>query len=299
MNRLYMVEPRLSITGGMADHRLRARSSDIEGIALAVLAQLGKTVPALSRFASVAGPNLSAETARWVKAVAKDLAGKAGHSLVVAGERQTPLTHAVAHAINASLGNIGTTVRFTEPVVDTSAGPAALQPLLEELRAGRVDTLVITANNPVFSAPGDAALGAALKRTPNVVYLGQYDDETGQVANWFIPAAHPFETWGDVRALDGTVSIVQPLISPLYNGLTEIQVLQAFLDRGELRPYDAVRATWKGQGTERGLRGDLGDVALGGGGPPDAIPLRLARPARRRRGADGSCRQAGAALASR
>jgi MoCo/4Fe-4S cofactor protein with predicted Tat translocation signal len=248
MNRLYVVEPRLSITGGMADHRLRARSSDIEGIALAVLGQLAKTVPAMSRFSSAASPVLSAETARWVKAVAKDLASKAGHSLVVAGERQTPLTHAVAHAINASLGNIGTTVRFTTPVVDTVTGPAALQPLMDELRAGRVDTLVITAGNPVFSAPADAALGTALKRVPNVVYLGHYDDETGQLANWFIPAAHPFESWGDVRSLDGTASIVQPLISPLYNGLTEIEVLEAFVDRGELKPYEAVRATWKAKG---------------------------------------------------
>jgi len=245
MNRLYVVEPRLSITGGMADHRLRARSSDIEGVALGVLAQLGKTVPALSRFASVSGPGLPAETARWVKAVAKDLASKAGHSLVVVGERQTPLTHAVAHAINASLGNVGTTVRFTEPVVDTTSGPASWQPLLDELRAARVDTLVITANNPVFSAPADAGLATLLKRVPNVVYLGQYDDETGLLANWFVPAAHPFESWGDVRALDGTASIVQPLIAPLYNGLTEIEVLEAFVDRGELKPYEAVRATWK------------------------------------------------------
>jgi MoCo/4Fe-4S cofactor protein with predicted Tat translocation signal len=249
MNRLYVVEPRLSITGGMADHRLRARSSDVEGIALAVLAQLGKTVPALSRFASVSGPALPAETMKWVKAVAKDLASKAGHSLVVAGERQSALTHAVAHAINASLGNTGTTVRFTEPVVDTSSGAASWQPLLEELRAGRVDTLVITATNPVFSAPADAGLAALLKRVPNVVYLGLYDDETGQLANWFVPAAHPFESWGDVRALDGTVSIVQPLIAPLYNGLTEIEVLEAFVDRGELKPYEAVRANWKAKGT--------------------------------------------------
>ncbi len=248
MNRLYVVEPRLSITGGMADHRLRSRSSDIEGLALAVLGQLGKTVPALSRFASVSGPALSRETARFVKAVAKDLASKAGRSLVVAGERQSPLTHAVAHAINASLGNIGATVRFTEPVVDTTTGPASWQPLLEELRAGRVDTLVITASNPAFSAPADAGLAPLLKRVPNVVYLGQYDDETGLLANWFIPAAHPFESWGDVRALDGTASIVQPLIAPLFNGLTEIEVLQAFVDRVELKPHEAVRATWKTKG---------------------------------------------------
>ncbi|MGO9764581.1 MAG: TAT-variant-translocated molybdopterin oxidoreductase [Myxococcaceae bacterium] len=248
MNRLYVVEPRLSITGGMADNRLRARSSDIEGIALAVLAQLGKTVPALSPFALVSGPALPKEVARFVAAVAKDLASKAGHSLVVAGERQTPLTHAVAHAINASLGNVGTTVRFTEPVVDTLSGAASWQPLLEELRAGRVDTLVITANNPVCSAPGDSGLAALLKKVPNVVYWGLYEDETGQLANWFIPAAHPFESWGDVRCLDGTASIVQPLISPLYAGLTEIEVLEAFVDRPELKPYEAVRATWKAKG---------------------------------------------------
>ncbi len=248
MNRLYVVEPRLSITGGMADHRLRSRSSDIEGVALAVLAQLGKTVPALSRFSSVSGPAVSAETARFVKAVAKDLASKAGRSLVVVGERQSPLTHAVAHAINASLGNLGATVRFTEPVVDTSTGAASWQPLLEELRAGRVDTLVITANNPAFSAPADAGLATLLKKVPNVVYLGQYDDETGLLANWFVPAAHPFESWGDVRALDGTASIVQPLIAPLFNGLTEIELLQAFVDRPELKPHEAVRATWRTKG---------------------------------------------------
>jgi Fe-S-cluster-containing dehydrogenase component len=248
MNRLYQVEPRLSITGGMADHRLRARSSDVEGIALAVLAQLAKTVPAFSRFTSVSGPTLPAETQRWVKAVAKDLASKAGRSLVLAGERQTPLTHAVAHTLNVCLGNVGTTVRFTEPVVDTASGSPAWQPLLEELRAGRVDTLVITANNPVYSAPADAGLAALLKKVPNVVYLGLYDDETGRMANWFLPATHPFESWGDVRSLDGTASIVQPLISPLYAGLTEIELLEAFVDRGEQKPYDAVRATWKAKG---------------------------------------------------
>ena len=246
MNRLYVVEPRLSITGGMADHRLPARSSDIEGLAVAVAAELGKTVPALSRF--VAPAPLPAATQRWVRAVARDLASRAGRSLVVAGERQSPLTHAVGHAINAALGNVGTTLRYTEPVVDTVSGRASWQPLVDDLRAGRVDTLVITASNPVYSAPADVELGALLRRVPNVVYLGLYDDETGRAANWFIPAAHPLESWGDVRALDGTATIVQPLISPLYGGLTEIEVLEAFVDRGERKPHDAVRAGWRARG---------------------------------------------------
>jgi Fe-S-cluster-containing dehydrogenase component len=246
MNRLYVVEPRMSITGGMADHRLRARSSDIEGLAVAVAAELGKSVPALAGFAPPTG--LPAATQAWVKAVAKDLAAHAGRSLVVVGERQTPLSHAVGHAINAGLQNVGTTVRFTEPVVDTVSGRASWQPLIDDLRAGRVDTLVMTCGNPISSAPPDVGLAALLKRVPNVVYLGYYDDETGRAANWFIPRAHPFESWGDVRALDGTASIVQPLIAPLYAGLTEIEVLEAFVDRGERKPYDAVRATWRARG---------------------------------------------------
>ncbi len=240
LNRLYVVEPRFSITGGMADHRLRLRSADMEGFALALAAELGKTVPALAGYRSPAP--LSGERAKFVAAVAKDLAGKRGASAVIPGERQTPLTHAVAHAINAALGNLGATVTFTEPaLIDTASGRAGWQSLVDALRAGTVDTLVITAWNPVFTTPGDVDLLALLRKVPNAVYLGLNDDETSRAVNWFLPAAHPFEIWGDARAREGTLSIVQPLIQPLFGGISEAELLGTFLAE-EAKPYDRLKA---------------------------------------------------------
>ena len=240
MNRLYVVEPRFSITGGMADHRLRLRSADIEAFTLALAAELGKSVPALSGFRSPT--TFDGERAKFVAAVAKDLAGKRGAALVIPGERQTALTHAVAQAINASLGAIGATVTFTEPaVLDTASGRAGWQSLVDELRAGKVDTLVITAWNPVFTAPGDVDLPGLLKRVPNAIYLGLHDDETSREVNWFLPAAHPFESWGDARSREGTLSIVQPLIQPLFGGISEAELLGTFL-ADETKPYDRLKA---------------------------------------------------------
>jgi len=240
LNRLYVVEPRFSITGGMADHRLRLRSADIEAFALALAAELGKTLPALAGYRSPTA--FTGERVKFVAAVAKDLASKRGTSLVLAGERQTALTHAVTHAINAGLGNVGTTVTFTEPaVLDTATGRTGWQALLDELRAGTVDTLVITAWNPVFTAPGDVDLVGLLKRVPNAVYLGLHDDETSQVVNWFLPASHPFESWGDARSREGTLSIVQPLIQPLFGGISEAELLGTFLT-DEAKPYDRLKA---------------------------------------------------------
>src|SRR5262249_57599473 len=123
MNRLYVVEPRFSITGGMADHRLKLRSADIEGFTLAVAAELGKSLPALSGFRSPTP--LDGERAKFAAAVAKDLAGKRGAALVMPGERQTALTHAVAHAINAALGPVATTVTFTQPALPHTPTPPA------------------------------------------------------------------------------------------------------------------------------------------------------------------------------
>ena len=239
LNRLYVVEPRFSITGGMADHRLKLRSADIEGFALALAAELGKSLPALSGFRSPAP--LDGEKARFAAAVAKDLAARRGAALVIPGERQTALTHAVAHAINAALGAIGTTVTFTEPaVLDTATGHAGWHGLVEDLRAGKVDTLVITAWNPVFTAPGDVDLPTLLRKVPNAIYLGLHDDETSRVVNWFLPASHPFESWADARSREGTLSIVQPLIQPLFGGISEAELLGAFVT-DEAKPYDRLK----------------------------------------------------------
>ena len=223
----------------MADHRLKLRSADIEGFTLALAAQLGKALPALSGFRSPSP--LGGDAAKFVAAVAKDLAGKRGAALVIPGERQTALTHAVAHAINAALGAVGTTVTFTEPaVLDTATGRSSWQSLVDELRAGKVDTLVITAWNPVFTAPGDVDLPTLLAKVPNAVYLGLHDDETSRLVNWFLPAAHPFESWGDARSREGTLSIVQPLIQPLFGGISEPELLGAFV-ADEAKPYERLK----------------------------------------------------------
>ena len=241
MNRLYVVEPRFSITGGMADHRLKLRSADMEGFVLTLATELGKTVPGLAGYGTPGGAQ-PPERVKFIAALAKDLSSKRGASLVMAGERQSAATHAAVQAINAALGNVGSTVTYTPPaVLDVATGRAGWQPLIDDLRAGRVDTLVVTAWNPVFTAPGDLELAALLRKVPNVVYLGAYDDETGAVTNWFLPAAHPFESWGDTRSRDGTISIVQPLIQPLFGGISEVELLGCFLEGEERKPYDRLR----------------------------------------------------------
>jgi Fe-S-cluster-containing dehydrogenase component/anaerobic selenocysteine-containing dehydrogenase len=246
MSRLYVVEPAMTGTGAMADHRLRLRGGDVASFAAALAAELAAR-PGLGALGPLAG--LSKGTAgdtKWLKAVAADLDRNRGRSLVIAGRRQPPAVHALAAAINAALGNVGATVTYLLSPLDAS-GPKALGALVEDIAAGTVDTLVITASNPVYTAPVDFKLGALLPRVPHTIYHGLYEDETAAVSNTVIPATHTLESWGDARALDGTVSVVQPLIAPLWEGYTETQVLAAFLDEGDVTPHELVRAFWHGQ----------------------------------------------------
>jgi molybdopterin-containing oxidoreductase family iron-sulfur binding subunit len=228
LNRLYVAEPGFSMTGASADHRLRVRAADIEDLARKL-------------FAAVQG----GAGEGWVKAVAADLKRSASQSLVVAGRRQPAAVHALAAAINSTLGSQAVT--YTQPALaDVAAGPASLAPLFEEIRAGAVDTLVVTAYNPVYTAPADLGFAAAFEKVPNVVYRSLFDDETAARANWFIPATHELEAWGDARAADGTVSLQQPLITPLWNGITTAEVLAAFLDKAD-SPYQLLKSFWTAQ----------------------------------------------------
>jgi len=250
MNRLYVVEPAMTVTGGMADHRLRLRASDVSAFAAALAGELGARVPALAPLARLAPPRAPSEPERWSKkwlaAVAADLERQRGRSLVLAGRRQPAAVHALVAAINGALGNAGNTVEYGEPLVGDQ-GPAALGALVEDVAAGNVDTLVITASNPVYTAPADFKLAALLARVPHVVYHTLYEDETAAVAKTVIPAAHALETWGDARAADGTVSIVQPLIAPLWGGISEAEVLAAFVGEGDVGPHALLRRYWQTQ----------------------------------------------------
>ncbi|HXN42228.1 MAG TPA: TAT-variant-translocated molybdopterin oxidoreductase [Myxococcaceae bacterium] len=256
MNRLYAIESTLSITGTVADHRLRMRPSEIQSFALGLAAELARQpgLGALANVSEASGPVPASAHAKWVKAVASDLARHRGRSVVIAGRGQPPIVHGLAHAINAALGNLGQTVRLTQPVdTDEETGVGPLAALTEEIKSGRVDTLVITARNPVYTAPADLDFGARLASVPNSIYHGLYEDETWVRAGWGIPAAHPLETWSDARAHDGTISIAQPLIAPLFNGIPEIELVSAFLGITDKSAYQILKEFWIGRAPAGGF----------------------------------------------
>jgi MoCo/4Fe-4S cofactor protein with predicted Tat translocation signal len=232
MNRLYVVEPTPSVTGSSADHRLPLRVSEIEQFARALAAKLGL------------GGNgtLSGAAQKWLDGVAKDLQGHRGSSLVIAGEHQSAEVHALAHVINAALSNQGNTLYYTEPV---EANPVnhlqSLRDLCADMDAGKVDTLVILGGNPVYDTPHDLDFTSKLRKVRNSIQLSPYFDETAQHCRWHIGESHYLEAWGDVRAFDGTISVIQPLIAPLYSTRSAHDVLAAFSDKPGVGAYDAVR----------------------------------------------------------
>ncbi len=246
MSRLYAVEATLSATGMNADNRLRLQPSQI-GVALAALATrlagkgvampAGVTVPA----GEPAGD--AARIARFLDAVAADLAAAKGRSLVVVGEQQPAHVHALAAAINSALGNIGKTVRYFADNDTPDAG--SLTDLASAMSAGKVDKLVILGGNPVYSSPGDVDF-AALMKGATTYHVGLYFDETGAVANWHIPQAHVLESWGDLATEDGTAAIVQPLILPVFGeAWSGIEVLGLLSGTDDPNGHDAVAAHWK------------------------------------------------------
>ena len=249
MSRLYAVEPAMTITGAMADHRMRIRGGEVGTFLAAVISVLAsRGVAALAPLASLTHGQKYWDPS-FLAAVASDLERNRGNSLVIVGRRQPPAVHALAAALNVALGNLGNTVEYGAPLtVDPTAGAAPLAALAEEIATGGIDTLVITASNPVYGAPVDLKLGKLLKRVPNTIYHGLYEDETAAACHTILPAAHPLETWGDLRATDGTVSIVQPLIAPLWGGVQEAEVLAAFLGEGDVGAHGLLRRYWEAQG---------------------------------------------------
>jgi molybdopterin-containing oxidoreductase family iron-sulfur binding subunit len=241
MNRLYVAEAHLSATGAAADHRFRMKPSEVLGFAQGVAAALARA-HGLGDLAAVAE---GSEPSREASAVADDLARHRGASVVIAGQRQPAAVHALAHAINAALGNAGKTVDYAAPPTEEAAGPAQLAALAKDIADGKVETLVITAWNPVYSAPADLDFEALLTKVPNVLYLAYRPDETSARASWVLAASHPFEVWGDARAHDGTLSIAQPLVLPLVESISEAELLAGFLGEAERGGYRIVQDFWR------------------------------------------------------
>ncbi|HVR42076.1 MAG TPA: TAT-variant-translocated molybdopterin oxidoreductase [Thermoanaerobaculia bacterium] len=282
MNRLYVAESMPTPTGTMADHRVAIPAGEIETLARAIAGEIGvgTRVDAGARSA-------------WAEAVARDLRAHPGRSIVLAGENQPPAVHAIVHAINAALGNAGRTVHYIEPVEANPVNQGeSMRRLATDMRAGRVRALLILGGNPAFTAPADLEFARAMDFVPFRVHLGTYYDETSARSHWHVPATHFLEAWSDTRACDGTVSIVQPLIRPLYNGASVHEILAA-LNEDIRTGHEIVRDFWRERARtgadfdatwNRWLHdGVIPDSAL----PPVSAPASGAIPAAAPRGAAG------------
>ncbi len=234
MNRLYAFESMPTITGTFGDHRFATRASDIETVARAIAASVG-----VSGATSTGKLPVSQTT---IDAVVKDLQANKGASIVLAGQHQPAVVHQLCHSINAALGNAGKTVMYTEPLeVQPVVQQDSLSQLVTDMNAGKVSALFILGANPVYTAPSDFKFSEALSKVKFRVQHSLYDDETGGQCEWHLPEAHYLEVWGDAKAYDGTVSVQQPLIQPLFEGKSYAEMLAAV--RGAMTTsYDLVRS---------------------------------------------------------
>ncbi len=233
MNRMYSVETMSSVTGFKAEHRLALAPSELDAFAMALASGNAGAV------------NGNPDVAKFAAAAMADLRKANGRCAVIAGPQSTPACQAAAMQLNAALGAVGKTVVYTQPVhAIPSEGGADFKTMVEDMHAGKVQWLVFLGTNPLYSAPTDVGFAAAFNMVPNTVHLGSHVDETGFYSTWHIPKAHYLESWTDCRAYDGTISIVQPMIAPLYGGVTAHDVLATLIDPSQ-GAYDVVVATAK------------------------------------------------------
>lgn len=247
MNRMYVVETTMTVTGSAADERLPVKPSRVAHVLTYVATQLG--------LANTLVELTDVELA-FAEKLVKDLKANTGASVVVVGANQPPKVHALTHAINKKLENLDKTITYSdEPTAGD--GDTTLTSLTEKMAAGEIDTLLILGGNPVFDTPADLNFAEALDKVAHAVKLGLYRDETAASCEWALPAASVFECWGDGRWYDGTVAVQQPLILPLFNGRSTIEVLASILgDKSLAQPsgYDLVRETFKSRELLKGAK---------------------------------------------
>ncbi len=236
MNRLYAVEAAPSVTGSTADHRLAVRSGEIVQVAAAIAAE----VLGAERFRG-----LAARHSRFIRAVARDLLLHRGASLVIAGHTQPPEVHVLAHAMNDALGNAGRAVSYApSPILEAGEASHDLRGLAHDLEGGGVELLAMLGIDPVATAFADIAFGPLMRRARRTLCLTSHENATSRACTWFAPEAHPLEAWGDTCAFDGTVSIVQPLIAPLFGGKTALDIL-ALTVNDSRDAHEIARSRWE------------------------------------------------------
>ena len=236
-SRFYAVETTPTNTGAKADHRQAIKPSEVVGFVRALAAAVGGGAP---------GGGGELANSAFFQNLVKELQGARGRSIVIAGDDQSAEVQAVAHYINQQLGNIGKTVVLTPSLEQKPVDQFAdIQALVNDLNSGAVDLLLIIGGNPAFNTPPALNVRAAIQRAKMRVRVGQYDDETTELCQWVIPEAHPYEAWSDAPAYDGTVTIMQPLIAPLYNGKSAHEILAAFSETPEISGYQILRNYWQ------------------------------------------------------
>jgi molybdopterin-containing oxidoreductase family iron-sulfur binding subunit len=236
MSRFYAVESLFTLSGANADHRLRLPASWVKQTALTVIACLNNSLKKSGEYVSP----------QWIGRCVDDLVAAGKDALVVAGQRQPMEVHLLAYAINSALGAIGNTVELL-PALNSVGGTVA--DMLAADKAGKIKTLVVLGNNSLYTGPGteDFVWGQSKDfRNKTIIRLGYYEDETSQLCDWHLPMTHYLESWGDATTNDGTVVPVQPLIQPLFGGLTELEFLARLAGESQTSAYEIVRATFDG-----------------------------------------------------
>ena len=238
MNRMYVVESMPTVTGFKAEHRLALKPSEIATFAQALANGGG-------------GSFSNPEAAKFMAALQADLKAAGGRCVVIPGEGAAPAVHVAAYKLNQSLGAVGKTVTYGETVNPLPSEQLAdLKALVGDMNAGKVQFLVMLGVNPIYTAPADFEFAAALDKVPVTAHLGTHVDETGSITTWHINKTHYLESWSDARTYDGQLTIIQPMIAPLYNGVSAHDVFQGLLDNPQMSAYDVVvanaRTTMKG-----------------------------------------------------
>jgi molybdopterin-containing oxidoreductase family iron-sulfur binding subunit len=275
MSRLWVVEAAYTVTGANADHRVRLAARHVPAFVAALAAKLKRAGLAIEVPGAPAVPGLDPGLLR---ALAADFLANRGASLILAGPRQPAAVHAAALALNAALGNVGTTVEYHEPKDALLPTAGGLAELVGAMAAGSVKTLVVLGGNPAYDSPADLGFAAAAAKVEEIVHLGSHVDETGALASWHVPAAHFLESWGDARASCGTLSVVQPLILPLFGGKSAVEVM-GLVASGQDRPgHDLVQETWHGVLGENDFEQRWNRVLHDGVLPASALPAVAVAP---------------------
>ena len=239
MSRLYAIESTMTSTGGMADHRRAVKAGAVPFVAAAIAQGLGVSAGVQPRLDASFGP--------FIDAIVEDVRAASGRAVFVAGATQPPQVHALAAALNGQFGAQAVSYLATGAEAAEPVGPQ-LQQLVAEMAAGEVDVLLMLGTNPVYMLPESLGFEAALARVPTSIHVGLYRDETGQRATWHLPRAHYLESWGDARAYDGTLSVVQPLIRPLYSDAhSDLEILNTLVTGRNNAGYDLLRQSLRGR----------------------------------------------------